>query len=79
MINDTPESADILIQNIYRSVKIAALLDGHTSIDRTWTKDDFAALSVAAADQAGASVREQTQIAAIVGVTTAKDSAGTTK
>ena len=75
MIKDTPESADILIQNIYRSVKIAALLDGHTSIDSTWTKDDFAALSVAAADQAGASVREQTQIAAIVSVASTRGTA----
>ena len=60
--------------NPYRSIKVAALIDGHISIDSTWTKDDFAALSVAAADQAGASVREQTQIAAIVGVATTKES-----
>jgi len=52
--------------NPYRSLKVAALLDGHISIDSTWTKDDFAALSVAAADQAGVSVHEQTQIATIV-------------
>ena len=61
--------------NPYRSLKVAALLDGHISIDSTWTKDDFAALSVAAADQAGASVREQTQIAAIVGVTSTTERA----
>jgi len=63
-----------LPENPYRSLKVAALIDGHISIDSAWTKDDFAALSVAAADQAGASVREQTQIAAIVGVVTAKES-----
>lgn len=61
--------------NPYRSLKVAALLDGHTSINSTWTKDDFAALSVAAADQAGASVREQTQIAAIVGVASTRERA----
>jgi len=60
--------------NSYGNIKVAALIDGHTSIDSTWTQDDFAALSVAAADQAGASVREQMQIASIVGVAT-KDSA----
>lgn len=63
----------------YSNIKVTALLDGHTSIDSTWTQDDFAALSVAAADQAGASVREQMQIAAIVGVATTKDSAGAPK
>jgi peptidoglycan hydrolase-like protein with peptidoglycan-binding domain len=67
------------IDNPYSNIKVAALIDGHTSIDGTWTKDDFAALSVAAADQAGASVREQTRIAAIVGVATTKESAGTAK
>ena len=52
--------------NLYLNIKVQALLDGAISVDSSWTRDDFAALSVAAADQAGCSIREQMRIAAIV-------------
>ena len=43
-------------------LKIQALIDGHTSIDSSWTPDDFHALALAALDQAGASAQLQQQI-----------------
>ena len=52
----------------YPSLKVAALLDGHTSIDGTWTEDDFLALAIAALDQGGASIRMQNRIAALLAV-----------
>lgn len=56
------------MSSLHLNLKVQALLDGHVSVDGSWTRDDFAALSVAAADQAGCSVREQMRIAAIVSV-----------
>lgn len=53
----------------YDNAKVAALLAGHISIDGSWGQSDFAALAVAAADQAGCSIREQMRIAAIVATT----------
>lgn len=54
--------------NSYSSLKVAALLNGHISIDGAWTPADFAALALAAADRAGASLSAQTQLATILGI-----------
>src|SRR5689334_13085817 len=48
----------------YDNTKVQALLDGHISVDSSWTAADFAALAVAAADQAGATVEQQEAISA---------------
>lgn len=48
------------------TIKVAALLAGHVSVDSTWTALDFAALSLAAADQAGVSAKDQAAIAEIL-------------
>lgn len=49
----------------YGNAKVDALLDGHISIAQgTFTTADFAALCLAAADQAGSSVAQQDEIAA---------------
>lgn len=53
----------------YLNLRVQALIDGAISVDSSWTRDDFAALAVAAADQAGCSIREQMRIAAIVATT----------
>ncbi len=47
-------------------VKVQALLDGHVSIDGTWTEQDFLALALAALDQAGASVKLQRRVNELV-------------
>lgn len=49
----------------YPNLRVQALIDGHTSIDSTWTEQDFIALSLAALDQAGASIRMQNRVAAL--------------
>ena len=51
-----------------RDIRVHAVLAGHAAVDVSWTEDDFAALAVAAADQAGASLPETKQIAEILGV-----------
>jgi len=50
----------------YPNLKVSALLYGHTSIDSTWTHEDFLALAIAALDQGGASVRVQRRVAELV-------------
>lgn len=52
-----------------REIKVLALLAGHTSVDSTWTEADFAALSLAAADQAGASLVQQEAISLLLPAT----------
>jgi hypothetical protein len=47
----------------YPNWRVEALISGHSSIDASWTVEDFAALCIAAADQAGATVAQQEQIA----------------
>ncbi len=44
------------------TAKVDALLDGHISIDSSWTTSDFAELAIAAADQAGLSAKEQSKL-----------------
>ena len=61
----------------YLNLKVQALLDGAISVDSSWTREDFAALSVAAADHAGCSIREQMRIAAIVATTEGEAEAAT--
>lgn len=50
------------------SVKIDALLDGHISIDSSWTEADFYALAMAALDQAGISTDMQKRIGALMAI-----------
>lgn len=50
----------------YPSLKVQALIDGHTSVDGTWTEHDFLALALAALDQAGASVSLQRRVNELV-------------
>ena len=50
----------------YPNLKVRALLYGHTTIDSTWTEEDYLALAIAALDQGGASRRTQVRVAELV-------------
>lgn len=52
-----------------REVRVIAVLAGHTSIDSSWTEADFAALALAAADQAGATLVQQEAISLLLPAT----------
>jgi hypothetical protein len=48
------------------AIKARAVIDGHASIDSSWTEQDFAELAIAAADQAGLSARDQEWLRAML-------------
>lgn len=50
------------MSSTYTNVRVQALLDGHTSIDGTWTEDDYLQLALAAIDQAGVSLQLQRRV-----------------
>lgn len=52
------------------TVKVDALLAGHTSIDSSWAAADFLDLALAALDQGGVSAEMQERIAGLVKETT---------
>jgi hypothetical protein len=44
------------------TMKVTALIEGHISIDGTWTEADFLELAIAALDQAGVSAKLQQRV-----------------
>lgn len=52
----------------YPNWKVEALISGQSSIDSTWTEQDFADLAMAALDQAGVDKDDQDQVSLALSV-----------
>lgn len=50
----------------YPNLKVNALISGQTSIDSTWELEDFAALAMAALDQAGVERADQNTVSKLL-------------